>query len=373
MEARGVTPRRWPEAADLAGVLAEPGPFLTLVLATEAEVENASQRNRRRWRDGRDELVGAGADDAVLDLVDPLVDDAHHHGRTLVVVANARGVHHRSHWPRLPSRELARWQGLPSLGVVIERRQEAIPHVLVVADRAGADITAVGHDGGAVDVEAGEQEPVGRKVNAGGWSQRRYQERAENTWEHNAKDVAAHVTRLARLVDARFVAVAGDVRARQLLGEELPRDVLDLVRDVGGSRAADGAPTADPADLERLVAAVVDEDTTALVEKLAEELGQHDRGRGGVAGTVSALQAAQVQVLLVRDDPDDDRTAWFGDEPASVAVAAAELADLGVEPVREGRLADVLVRAALATGAGVRMLPEGHGVPEGVGAILRWA
>ena len=28
------------------------------------------------------------------------------------------------------------------------------------------------------------------KIAAGGWSQRRYQQRAENTWEDNARDVA---------------------------------------------------------------------------------------------------------------------------------------------------------------------------------------
>ncbi len=298
-----------------------------------------------------------GADEAALAHVDPLVEDAHH----------------RSHWPRLPFRELARWQALPSLGVVLDRRQEAPPHLLVVCDRQGADITAVRYEAGDVELEAGDVDPVGRKVNAGGWSQRRYQERAENSWEHNAKDVAEKVARLAQLVEARLVAVAGDVRASQLLRQELPRDVLELVREVEGSRAPDGAPTVAPEDLERLVAEVVAHDTKALVDKLAEELGQHDRGRGGLEGTMAALVAAQVQVLLVHDDPDDPRTAWFGDEPTTVAARRDDLAGLGPGALHEGRLADVVIGAALATGAGVRMLPSDEGVPEGVGAILRWS
>ena len=373
MEARGVTPKLWLEAPDLAALVAEPGPFLTLVLATESEVDNASHRNYLRWRGVRESLAEDGADEAVLAHVDPLVDDAHLHGQTLVVVVSARGVLHRSHWPRLPFRELARWQPLPALGAVLERRQEAPPHVVVVCDRKGADVTAVGLQLESVAMEAGDDAPAARKVKPGGWSQRRYQERAENAWEQNAKDVAEKVTRLAQLVDARLVAVAGDVRALQLLRQELPREILELVHEVEGTRAPDGSPTAAPEDLERVLAEVVARDTQALVEKLAEELGQDDRGRGGVAATVAALAAAQVQVLLVRDDPDDERTAWFGDDPTMVAARPADLADVGVEALREGRLADVLLRAALATGAGVRMLASDEGVPEGVGAILRWA
>ena len=372
METRGVTPRLWLEAPDLADLLVDPGPFLTLVLATESEIDNAAQRNQLRWRGVREALGDQGADEAALAHVDPLVEDAHVFGQTLLVVASAQGVHHRSHWPRLPFRELARWADLPSLGVVLDRRQEAPPHVLVACDRQGADITAVRYEAGDVELEAGDVDAVGRKVNAGGWSKRRYQERAENSWENNAKDVAEKVTRLAQLVDARLVAVAGDVRASQLLRQELPREVLQLVREVQGSRAPDGAPTVAPEDLEHLLAEVVAGDTKALVDKLAEELGQHDRGRSGVEGTLAALAIAQVQVLLVRDDPDDPRTAWFADDPTAVATRADDLGGLGRGTPREGRLADVAIRAALATGAGVRMLASDEGVPEGVGAILRW-
>lgn len=36
-------------------------------------------------------------------------------------------------------------------------------------------------------------------------------------------------------------------------------------------------------------------------------------------------------------------------------------------------LADVLVRAALGTGAGVRIVPAESGITDGVVAILRWS
>lgn len=344
-----------------------------MVLATEAEIDNASHRNQVRWRGLRDSLVEQGAGEDVLVHVDALLDDAHLEGQTMLVVANAGGIRHRSHWPELPFRQLARWEALPSFGAILERRQEAPPYVLVVTDRGGADLTAVRQEAPDLTAESGDHDDAARKVKPGGWSQRRYQERAENAWEHNAKEVAEATARLVQRVDARLVLVAGDVRALQMLREELPPGVAELVVEVDGTRAADGAPGADPTAVERHVAAVVARDTRDLVGKLSEELGQNDRGRAGVADTLAALTAAQVQVLLVRDDPDDRRTAWFGAEPSVVGQRAADLAGLGVEGTVEGRLADVLLRAALGTGAGVRMLGSDVDVPDGVGAILRWS
>jgi hypothetical protein len=46
---------------------------------------------------------------------------------------------------------------------------------------------------------------------------------------------------------------------------------------------------------------------------------------------------------------------------------------MGVDDPREGPLQEVAVRAALGTGAGVRLVPDGD-VPTGrLGAILRWS
>ncbi len=114
-------------------------------------------------------------------------------------------------------------------------------------------------------------------------------------------------------------------------------------------------------------------DTTALLEKLAEEQGQDDRGAEGVKATAAALAMAQVQVLLIHDDPADARTAWFGSDPPLVALAADGLRDLGIDEPQSGRLVDVFLRSALGTGAGMRIVPQAGRVREDVAAILRWA
>jgi hypothetical protein len=46
---------------------------------------------------------------------------------------------------------------------------------------------------------------------------------------------------------------------------------------------------------------------------------------------------------------------------------------MGVDPPAEGRLVDIAVRAALGTGAGIRVVGAGAGLEGGIGAILRWS
>jgi hypothetical protein len=58
-----------------------------------------------------------------------------------------------------------------------------------------------------------------------------------------------------------------------------------------------------------------------------------------------------------------------------VGGSRAQLEAMGVPAgdIKQGRLADVAIRAALGTGAGVRVVPEHGGPAEGVGALLRWS
>lgn len=120
------------EVPDLAELVQRPGPFLTVQLATEASVENASQRNEQRWQARREELASSETPKDVLDAVDPLIADAHLRGETLFVVASAEGLHHASHWPGLPFREFSYWQALPVLAPLLDLRQSLPPHVLVL-------------------------------------------------------------------------------------------------------------------------------------------------------------------------------------------------------------------------------------------------
>jgi hypothetical protein len=373
MEHTGVIPQVAVRSPELAELVRSEGPFVTVYLTTEADIDNAAQRSEQRWKTLRGDLAGAGASKAALDTIEALVPDAHLEGQCLAAVAGPDGVCHVEHQPEPPRRDVGRVAPLPSIVPLLEWRQVSPPHVVVLADREGADLVAVRHAAEEIRREAGGTDGPIRKVGPGGWSQRRYQQRAENTWQQNAQDVANELVRLADQVNARLVVAAGDVRALQLLTDGLPRSLAERLQVVEGGRAAGVSLDAVAEDVVRAVATAVAADTVEVLRKFREERGQGDRAADGPAATLTALAAAQVDMLLVHDDPDDERTAWFGPEPNQVGTTAAAVAGFGASQPVEGRLVDVAVRAALGTGAGVQVVPGGGGPKGGLGAILRWS
>ena len=374
MERAGLTPLFAADTADLADLVKAPGPFLTVHLTTESGIDNAAQRSEQRWKPVRDDAHAQGAPEDVLAGVDPLIADAHLLGDGLAVVATPVGVLHVEHGTRLPNdRDLVRWASLPSLMQIVAWRQAFPACVTVLADRQGADLTGYRRERPEVHREAGGDDYPIRKPNAGGWSQRRYQERAEHTWERNAADAADQVAKLARRVDARLVVAAGDDRAVTLLREALPPELAEKVQVVSGGRAHDGSEHSFEEAARIAVGLAVNADTDALLEKFREERGQHDRAVEGPEATLDALAMAAVDVLILTpDDPDDARTAWFGPDPTQLALREDDLRGLGVEQPADGRLVDVAVRAALGTGAGIRIVEAGAALDGGMGAILRW-
>lgn len=373
MESSGATPRGAIDCSDLAEVFSRTGPFLTVYLDTEP-VANAAQVNLQKWQTLRREAAEAGATEEALGAVEPLVSDAHTRGRCLSVVVAADGqlLHHGNH-PDPPDRDVARWSELPALVPVIEWRQSRPPHIIVLTDRTGADIFVFEALGGRdFEIEVEGTDDVIRKVAPGGWSQRRFQQRAEDSWETNAKVVADRLARIVSKVDARLVVAAGDVRALQLLREALPAEVDALIEQVDGSRSADGSVDAVSADATTLVATAVAHDTAELIAKFREELGQHDRAANGPQAVAAALCEGRVDVLLINDDPADERTAWIGPEGSHIALELGPLKEMGVDAPTEARLPDAFLRAAIGTSAKVRVVPAASVLQDGVGAILRW-
>ena len=362
------------DAPELAGLFERSGPFVTVQLITEKSLDNAAQRTLQHWRPVRDTLAGEGADPATLDAIEALVPDAHLGGEGFFVVAAGGAVLLERALPEAPDRDRGFVSDAPSILPLVEHRQLHRPHVIVLADRTGADILAIGPHGAGGDLTAGENDssdPVIRKSAPGGWSQRRYQERAERTWEENAKAVAARVADVARLVDPAAILVAGDVRAVGYLTDELEPRLAALVRELDGSRPADGGDDVVAEDARRQVATVAAEDTVALLEKFREERGQLDRAADGLDATIAALNAASVETLLIGHDADDDRQAWFAPDQPVVGRRREDLEAYGVAEPRVARMADVLVRSAFLTGARVRVVPATV-LTDGVGAILRF-
>jgi hypothetical protein len=360
-------------APDLAKLVTSDGPFATVYLSTDPAVENAAQRAERAWKGIRRELEAAGAPSGALEGIGGLVAEAHLWGSALCAVATSDGLAHAEIGQQAPARDVGRWEPLPSLVPILEWRQATPPHVAVLVDRTGADLFAFRSHAPSLHREVqGADDSHIRKSQPGGWSQRRFQQVAENLWEENAQEVAREVARLVEEVDARLVVAAGDVRAMGFLKEHLPQEVMDLLTTTDGARQPDGSDDQLVEEVERILAVAVAQDSTSILETFQQELGQGDRAVAGTADVLGALSRSQVDVLLVYDHLDDDRRAWFGPDPSQAAATEDTLRELGVEPT-EGRLVDVAVRAALGTGARIRVVPSESGIPDGLGGVLRWS
>jgi peptide subunit release factor 1 (eRF1) len=208
----------------------------------------------------------------------------------------------------------------------------------------------------------------------GGWSQRRYQQRAENQWERNAAEVGEEVGRLIDEVGAAFVAVAGDVRAVQFLEEHLSDEHKALVHQIRGGRQPGDDLDGAAEDMVRLQA-------NAAAERVVTTLEQFAAGRAsaravdGPDATFEALQRGLVDRLLVVDDLEPGKASehcWISDEPMMLSTQGAELRALGHTP-RRAPMVDAAIRAAIAQGGTVVIVPaHGPNSPRGgVGALLR--
>jgi hypothetical protein len=353
-----------------------------LLLSTEPvgfayfDLESLGEDDRRlHWGELAHTLRDQGASVAATATIAARVAEAVQSPATLAVFAGPDGdlLHEQLLTGARPS-SLAGCTAPARIAPLLAWKRDRPAYVLVVIDRTGADITA-GSAGGANvrhwSVE-GPDDEIERNA-PGGWSQPRYQRRAEDSWRHNAGRVATEVARAAAEVHAQALVVSGDVRAVQLLTERLPRNGEMLVRHISGSRSPDGSQLRRAADVERALREVADEQTGLLLDELRLHLVPDGRGVEGPAETIGALAAGRVSTLFVVDEPRDERVAWFGSDATDVYADRASAVAAG-RPVQAGRLADVAIRAALLSDAYVRVLDPGTpGQPGGgVGALCRF-
>ncbi|SCK43691.1 Vms1/Ankzf1 family peptidyl-tRNA hydrolase [Streptomyces sp. WMMB 322] len=294
---------------------------------------------------------------------------------TLAAFASDGELVHVTEMPGGRQTDLVMYGPLPHLLPVLEWRQDHPAYVLAVCDRTGADLEICPEAGTRPVRETvdGPDDEIVRNA-PGGWSQMRYQHRAEDSWEHNAAHVADALSRAVARVSARVVLLAGDVRAVQYVTKHLPKAVRHQVRirGVSGSRSHDGAFDGRRAQVEAERRGEGERQTRELLQEMAEERGPRGRTVEGVRETTEALARGQVRTLVLTHDPSDTRTAWFG--PGPTDIADREMPDRGGPRLSPGSLADVAARAALLTDADVRVVPPGtEGAPaHGVGALLRY-
>ncbi|MDY7104313.1 MAG: Vms1/Ankzf1 family peptidyl-tRNA hydrolase [Actinomycetota bacterium] len=355
-------------------------PFVSIYLRARSDVEDAEERFDIRWRNARRHIdsvlreAGVDPSDDYLDRVGDALG-SHADGATAVVLADADGPRAVGELSEPVRHDVVEVHSLARVVPRLAWERSQVPHVVVVADREGADIVTVEPLAEPIVRSVdGDTEHIHRD-NTGGLEHKRHQTRAENTWDRNARAVADEVAEAARRIDAGLIVVAGDVRALQFLREHLPQEVTSLVREATASAEHGDDELAD--EIVRWEATIAAERTVATLHAFAEALGR-DEAVEGAEATFAALRQRRVATLLIADDsertePGDD--AWFdpGDR-ALVADEASELDGVAQQTPVSGPRSEVALRAGLASGADVQLVPAvGRHVPsEGIGAILRF-
>jgi hypothetical protein len=353
------------------------GPYASVYLDMTRTTEEAPKAPQLRWRGLREELATQGAPPETMRAVDDVVGqelDRRWSGGLAVFAAGGQVVL-SERMAEAPRRPMAHLAPLPHVLPLLAQRGEQVPHLVAVVDRTGADISCVSAEGEreTFDVRGDADYPM-TKVSAGDWNQARFQRAAEETWRTNAKKVGHQVEQAARRFGPEVVVIAGDVRARTAVIEELPTSVLERAAEAGAApRAAGAGPQALDAEVARLVELKSTEHIVAAVARFEEERGNRRRAAEGLGPVVAALRRGQVDTLLLEDQPDVVARLWVGPDSTHVAVLADDLRALGVEDMTEDRADAALIRALTGTDGDLLVVPSGGLRAEaGVGAVLRY-
>lgn len=347
-------------------------PVATVVAAAPGLEGDLQSRLDIRAKDVRKRLEDGGLPSEIVERVSDAVRE-HTGDEALGIVADADGIVISALVDADEDDELVELGTLPRYVPFLRDRFENRPHVVVRCDRTGASVARVQRGEIQRDTDVVGEEQHVQKVHSGGFSQARMQRHSEHTWEQNAKEIAESVAGEAAAIDAELVIVTGDERAVHLVAEHLPERWADaLVLD-------DHQPFDDESDaavFERAATLVRDRaarELVELLERFAENRGRGEGAADDLADVLTALRQGAVETLLVTEDAADPVHVAV-DDPMQIAFDAGALADLGFADVRTARLTDAAVRAALAGGADVVVVPaHGPNSPKAaLGAILRY-
>lgn len=198
----------------------------------------------------------------------------------------------------LPTRLVA--APTPALGVLARLVDDHPTYAILLADQHTATLSLImqatrGHSLGL------ESTGYPRKQQQGGWSQRRFQARADERVEAFARVIADEVHKALDEASVTMLVVAGDEVITSALDAAFHPSVtgriVDTIRlDIGASEGdiiAATLPIVERAEREREVEAI---------EALQDGIGAGGLGVGGVAETLTALQGGQVATLVIVDD-----------------------------------------------------------------------
>lgn len=390
------------------------GPWASVYLdATVANPTGTPQEARHeldlRWREAREWLREHGADEATLQAIDEVVEEAPAHPGPgeLAVFASGGSVAFSRSLPVAPRRpQLAVWSALPhaadllrSIAALATSDARDAPNALTSLAELGdtgeeirwvrADVDRTGgsvrSSDGAVVTVRGEDEfvtKVSTKQRDQMWSVPKYQHAAEENWERNSTDMARVIGAAVERTAADVVVLAGDIRARRLVLERLPKVLAGRVVEVEHETPVRPHPESrvrsrreptvhDPvldAATRAAVGAAAEERRSDALERFYNGLSTGESVRG-VEQVCAAARDLRIDTLLLSPDPSAAQV-WVN--PMSPTMLGPSKSDSGTPSPAWEPADDALVGAAALAGAEGIVVDGDAELVDGVGAILRY-
>ncbi|MCX7523447.1 Vms1/Ankzf1 family peptidyl-tRNA hydrolase [Microbacterium sp. STN6] len=362
----------------LSELLRSGGNWSQVYLDVSLDVEDPPQRSHLQWRTMRDGLVDAGAPGEDVAAIEAVLAETPGVGSPVsryILAKNGEIVLSEVlPGPQVQDNTIG-YGPVPDLVPLVRHRRALSPYMIVEAGRDGGRIRVYGTRGPDAVVDT---TTVGRgdslnKVQAGGWSNPRYQHHTEEIWKQNEAELADEVNALVLVHRPRLLLLAGDVRAVQLLEGELSaasRDILSTVSTY--TRPAGASDHELRSQLAAELATLADDERRRALDRLGVQEG--DEGSGaqvGVGAVVHALQQGQVDTLLLDVQALGDRHLLAFDAEPWLASVPEE--SLGATILDKVAAPVALVRAALLTDADI-VFTDARDLPEKseVAAVLRW-
>jgi len=380
-----------------------PGPFASVYIDVSRDHEGSSHEIELRWKELSRSLAEQRADDADIRAIEEaLREPAGQSGPAgRAVVASGGQVRLDAALPDRPRREIARWAPLPHVMPLLAQAPDPLVYLVVDLGRESATIRLVGATGTIWESTEHGQDDKLHKVRGGGPGHRNMQSHTEEVWAKNLRAFARTIDDAVARAHPRLLVVTGDVRARAMLLDALGARSRSLADEVEGPSPGDTTSPDENVDrrVEDVVARRAAERTREALDGINRAFGR-DTGlaASGLGPVVTALQQAQVETLVIVDDPSSALELWVGPEPAQLAESEEGLRAIGAEVLGRDRADAALVRGAAGTGATVLVLPhpdaaqdpdragsaagargagptadEGPELTDGVGAVLRFS
>jgi peptide chain release factor subunit 1 len=219
----------------------------------------------------------------------------------------------------------------------------------------------------------GQEDIVNEKthrVQMGGWSQARYQRHVDHYRLHHVKEVIETLSKIVKAEGIPQVFISGDEVIIPKIREQLTPELKALVVD----ELKLPMNTPEKTILEATLKAAREQDGEE--KKIKQLLDQYRSGALGVAGaraTLQALDAGQVNELVICADPNAVINDLQPDE-AEIIASGTPVTDPITTDSFNSRIAEALVLRARQTGAEITFIenPELLSGLGGTGAFLRY-